>query len=516
MANTASLSFLSTAEKLTLIAYDAPREFSVLASETISRIAAASLLSTAAALDIAAHSLLVLPTFIYVIGRSFYLGEKADFNLPWQHIQRVCNAVAPLFLGSALGILHPFAGIAVSEPSDKHIALGILSSNTNQHFTTPCSPVHSLSMIEQLGASHPYAEHQGVRREIFSREHLELIGTARSFEESLEALQSQEYIHKIANTTLYVMALILTCIKKADLDCFSKELLIRLSGLLVPVLAIVDVTIALIAQAFFLATGLIRIISGSGPIYTEVTTNPLMHLSFFIQNILKALGNLLGTCIWFVDPMTGFQVSLLPAAMFFKIQMCILMLKIEWQIYFAEDRSRFALPIVFGNGECPTLSFPTDTMHKTYLIVEKNGEMFNLYWVNRPNITMKRELTKDVALTQIRSMLDERFPFMDMLKLMDYPVKSSQPEFSNSVNFATIGVQGNSTNCVVSNLFGMLEALDRITGADAETTRLRYKTVRESLMDSYRFYADDFSPFTQDYSIGNVSYRFRDYPEASV
>lgn len=516
MANTASLSFLSTAETLTLVAYDAPRKFSVLASETISRIAAASLLSTGAALDIAMHSLFVLPTFTYAIGRSIYLWEKADFNLPWQHIQRVCNAVAPLFLGSALGILHPFAGIAVSEPSDKHIALGILSSNTNQHFTTPCSPVHSLSMIEQLAASHPYAEHQEDRREIFSQEHLKLISTAKSFEESLEALQAQEYIQKITNTTLHVMAKIIECIKQSNLDCFSEELLIRLSGLLVPVLTIVDLSVALIAQAFFLATGIIRIISGSGPIYTEVTTNPLMHISFFIQNILKALGNLLGTCIWFVEPMTGFQVSLLPALMFFKIQMCILMLKIEWQIYFAEEQSRFALPIVYGNGACSTLSFPAHDMHKTYLIVEKNHDKFNLYWVNRPNISVQRKLTKDAALTQIRSMLDERFPFMDVQKLMNYPVKSSEPQFSNSVHFAGVGAQGNSTNCVVSNLFAMLEALDRITGADAEVTRLRYKTVRGSLMDSYRFYADDFSPFTQGYSIGNVSHRFRDHPEAPV
>jgi hypothetical protein len=149
MNSTASISFISYAEKLTLMAYHGPRNHSVVLSEIISRLAACVFLSAAAALDIGMHTLFVLPTFMYALGKSIYQW-KADFNLPWQHIQRIQNAVAPLLLGSALGLIHPFAGIAMSEPTDKHIALGMLSSNAREDFETPCSPIHSLSIVEEL------------------------------------------------------------------------------------------------------------------------------------------------------------------------------------------------------------------------------------------------------------------------------------------------------------------------------------------------------------------------------
>ena len=133
-----------------------------------------------------------------------------------------------------------------------------------------------------------------------------------------------------------------------------------------------------------------------------------------------------------------------------------------------------------------------------------------------PNISVKRKLSIDEALTQIGSMIDERFPFMDMQKMLNYPVQSSEPQFSDSVNFATIGAQGNSTNCVVSNLFAMLETLDRISGADSKVTDLRYKTTREFLMKTYSFYESNFSPFTEGYSLDQVWSRFKTCPTAAV
>lgn len=495
MENLACISFLSQAETLTLTAYNAPREHSVIISEIVSRIAAAILLPAAAALDIAIHTLLVLPTFVYAIGKSVHL-EETDFILPWQHLQRIRNAVAPLILGGVLGLLHPFAGIAVSEPTDKHSVLGMLSSNVTQNFETPCSPVHSLSIVEELARNHRYVESYGVPREVFSLEHLQIIGEIRDFEWSLEALQAQEYIHKITNITLLFMSQIVMGINASSFDPHTKEALIRLSGVFIPVLTAVDVAVALIAQAIFLATGMLRMISGRGPIYTEVTTSPLMHMAFLTQNTLKAVGNLLGTFVWFVSPMMGFRVSLLPANVFFKMQMSAFMENIKSKMVSASENSRFVLPIVFGNGECSALSVPTHSMHKTYLIVEKKNGLFNLYWVNRPNVSLKHGLSGTAAFMQIRSMLNERFPFMDIEKLMNYPVRSEEPTFSEAVNFAYIANQGNSTNCVVSNLFGMLETLDRVRGDDLEVTQLRYETVRNSLSGQYEFYRDDFSPFS--------------------
>lgn len=518
MKNAAGISFLSGAEKLTLLAYHAPRKYSIIVSEVISRIAATILLSASAAIDIVVHTLFVMPTFIYAISKSIYL-RKADFNLPWQHIQRIRNAVAPLLLGSVLGMIHPFAGLAVSESTDKHIALGMLSSNTNQDFETPCSPIHSLSIVEELALSHRYIEKDGVNKEIFSPEHLKVIRDAKSFEESLESLQAQEYIHKITNVTLAIMAKIKIGIENSSLSTLSKNVLVRLSGLLVPILTVIDITITLIAQAFFLTTGIIRIVSGRGPIYTEVTTNPLMHASFLIQNVLKSVGNLVGTLVWFVSPMTGFKVSLFPANIFFKMQMNILMLKIKVKMHFAREDSRFVVPIVFGDGECSALSIPTHCMHKTYLIVEKKNHAFNLYWVNRPNVSVKNGLSSQAAVMQIKSMFDERFPFMHIERLMNYPVQSKQPEFASSVNFVKIANQGNSINCVVSNLFGMLETLDRIRGEDNEISQLRYTTAREALMKRYSFYKDGFFPFTDisnGYSLHNVWEKVAAYPEAAI
>lgn len=518
MKCTANISFLSEAEKLTLLAYHAPRKYSVTASEIMSRIAAAILLSPAAMLDIVTHTSLLLPIFTYSLGKFIY-HKQADFNLPWQHLQRIRNAVAPLLLGSPFGIIHSFAGLAMSEPTDKHIILGMLSSNTNQDFETPCSPVHSLSLIEELALAHRYVKKGNIQKEIFSPEHVKIIRDAKNFEKTLEFLQAQEYIHKITNVTLFVMAKIKIGIDNSNLSPRIKNISVRLSGMLVPILTSIDIAITLFTQSFFLITGLIRLVSGRGPIYTEVTTNPLMHVCFFIQNILKSVGNLIGTPVWFVSPKTGFKVSLLLANAFFKMQMNLLMLNIKFKMHFAKKNSRFVIPIVYGNGTCSALSIPTHSMHKTYLIIEKKEKLFNLYWVNRPTVSVRRNLKPQSALTQIKSMLDERFPFMDLTKIMNYPVISKQPKFPSVVNFMTIAKQGNSTNCVVSNLFGTLRALDEIRGEDTEVSKLRYKTIRKSLMKKYSFYKDGFFPFTSlsnGYSLTNTWKNIAAYHKAII
>jgi hypothetical protein len=494
MQSTSQISFLSGAEKLTLFAYEAPREYSIILSEVISRLAAMTL-SAAAALDILLHSSLILPTCVYAIGKSIYL-FKIDFTLPWQHIQRIRNAVSPLILGSLLAVFHPFAGIAISEPTDKHIALGILSSHSFQQFETPCSPIHSLSIIEDLAQSHPYAlDHRRINREIFSSQHVNTLKEAKTFEKSLESLQAQEFMHKITNITLFVMAKIFIGIENSYLDHYQKAIFTRLSGVFIPILTVIDMTITIIAQTFFLLTGLIRSISGRGPIYTEVTTNPLMHVTFFIQNILKVLGNLIGTAIWFIFPSIGFKASVLPSNIFFKLQMTILMIEIRLKMLSMKDKSCTAIPIVFGDGECSAFSLPTHSMHKTYLIVEKRRNLFNLYWVNRPSVQLKANLDFNTAQNQIRSMLDERYPFMDLKKLMNYPVRASSPELADSVVYATMERQGNRTNCVISNLFGMLEIIDKIQENDPEIPALRNKVAREYINNQYNFYSGGFSPF---------------------
>lgn len=502
----ASLSFVSGAEKIVLGSYLHLEKHSGVLAEIVGRIAAAALLSLSAALDIVFHTAMIAPTFLYAIGKSVILWQ-ADFTLPWQHLQRIRNAVAPLLLGSVLGVIHPYAGLLVSEPTDKHIVTGMLSSNTCHFTETPCSPVHSLEMASELASS---------CKEVFSDQQRSALKDAASYEYSLEALQAQEYIHKITNITLYAMAGIRSAIEYSGMDDFSKEALTRLSGVLIPLLTAVDLVIVVLVQAFFLTTGVIRLIAGRGPIYTEATTNPLMHVSFLIQNILKVVGNLVGCLVWFVSPLDGFRVSLSLPNLYFKIEMAIFNLRLKARMFFMQENSRFLLPIVYGTGECSAFSVPTHSMHKTYLIVEKKGGAFNLFWVNRPHVDVRSGLTHGEASGQIREMLDERYPFMDVEKMMRYPVNSSKPGFSGAVSLAPVAGQGSGTNCVVSNLFGALEVMDRLDGRHENFTKHRYRAVRNYLDKTYGFYKDGFYPFSENLALSNLFESSRSNPEASI
>jgi hypothetical protein len=489
--NTDNFSILSRAEQVTLMAYDGLKDHSTIASEVVGRVAAAALLSLSAALDLALHTLLLMPTFVYAVGKSITQG-KLDFDLPWQHLQRVRNGIAPLLFGSVAGLIHPLAGIILSDPTDKHAVAGMLSSNTGGYMDTPCSPIHSLEIAADLAKGHRYAEGQ----EIFSDEHIEAIEQARSYEKSLESLQAQEWIHKITNLTLLVMGSIYRAIEDSSCDPITKAVVIRAAGLLIPILNAIDLLTATLAQAFFLITGTIRFLTGRGPIYTEVTSNPLTHVAFFIQNILKTVGNLIGSLVWFVSPTHGFQTSLFAPHKFFHLQLNHLLSNIQEKMQEAKEGERFVIPMLHGNGKSSVFSVPSHSMHKTYLIVEKKGDRFNLYWVNRPTITAKEDLTLATAHKEIASMLRERFPFMDSKKMMEYPVVASMPKFQDSHEFAHIAGQGNSTNCVVSNLFGMLHGLDLLRGDDNTTATLRHRVTRQALMEEYDFYQSEAFPFT--------------------
>ncbi|WP_420420535.1 hypothetical protein [Simkania sp.] len=97
-------------------------------------------------------------------------------------------------------------------------------------------------------------------------------------------------------------------------------------------------------------------------------------------------------------------------------------------------------------------------------------------------------------MEQVGSMVKERYPFMDIDKMMEYPVRSKEPEFPETESFKIDG-QGSHTNCVVSNLFGMLETLDQTEGVDESVKAMRYRAMRDALIEEYGFYKHDFYPF---------------------
>ncbi len=503
-----NISLLSFAERLTLLGYYGPKEKSVIVSETVGRVAGFVLLTPAAAIDLSFHSLSILPAFLYCLGKSV-IKWKVDFYLPWQHLQRVRNAVSPLLLGSISSVLHPLAGIVVSEPTDKHIALGILSSNTKNNCETPCSPIHNLSIVGSL--AHKYR-----KKEIFSAEHLKAINSAGDYERSLEFLQAHTFVQRISNVTLNVMAKIQISTNNSNLNGFNKALIIRASGLLIPLLAPVDAAIALAAQTFFAATGIIQALSGRGPIYTEITKNPLLHASLLLQTIIRSVGTLIAAPVWMVSPMAGLKVIVFSSNLVFNIQNKLQLLRIKVQMHFAKNDSRFVLPIVTGSEDSSVFSRPFESMHTTYLIVEKKEKAFNLYLVNRPDVYCKRQLNSKDAFKQIQDLIEQRFQAPNIETLVKSKKYEGLSVFSNPKKYLTINNQGNC-NCVVSNLFGMLETLDKIQGIDPRVTRSRNQAVRALMLEKYSFYRDDCSPFadmSETFSLRSIWEDFKNYPDA--
>lgn len=172
-----------------------------------------------------------------------------------------------------------------------------------------------------------------------------------------------------------------------------------------------------------------------------------------------------------------------------------------------EENTRFVIPIVYGLGECTALSIPTHTTHKTYLIVEKKNQAFNLHWVNRPKVSLREGLDLQTAMDQIKIMLEDRFPFMDIQKVLNYPITSKEPQFFQTSEQVIQG-QGNQTNCVVSNLFAAIETLDRL----AQSHQCNYQEIRKTLMTKYSFYKNDYSLLSPQ----NFWETFEKYPDAPI
>ncbi len=94
---------------------------------------------------------------------------------------------------------------------------------------------------------------------------------------------------------------------------------------------------------------------------------------------------------------------------------------------------------------------------------------------------------------------------------------STKPEFNKSEEL-TIGNQTNSTNCVVSNLFGMFETLDTLQG-NTDATSKRYEVVRKALTDTYSFYQSDFFPFdkvSNMFTLSDTWEALKSHPNAHI
>jgi len=489
----------------TIPKWAAENRVSTIAVAIIARLAAA-LLSPAAAIDLCFHAILVIPTFVIALASSLW-NWKTDFTMPWQHVQRARNAIAPLVLGSAAGLIHPMAGIFFSEPTDKHAAVGMLGAGINDPETkkkilTPCSPVDSLSLIETLAKAQPTAD-DGT--EIFSDEQIDAIRGAKSLEGSLEALQAQEALHRWVNGSHLVTKKLLDLLGYFELDpvacSWGKWLAIRAVGLLLFPLALIDCTLALLLQALFIVTGVVRLISGRGPAYTESTQNLSFHVGFLLQNVFKTIGTLVGSLVWLISPEKGRQAGLVAGNLIFQLQFECLMLSLRWQMHLAQEGECFLVPIA-SSGDQIDHGFPD---HMTYSVVQKtkdpssNEPRFIEHRVDRgvKNVFSSSEQTPEEIRTRIRKKLTSRFQCMNAEQMMRKNMYSDPYLlcFALKERSRSLDPQGLPRNCVVSNLFAALEQIDHLKHKEPDLCAgERRWTMFGALIKKYSFYKNDFFP----------------------
>jgi hypothetical protein len=97
-------------------------------------------------------------------------------------------------LTSLFSIIHPFAGLLVSEETDKHAFAGMISSNTSKGVDTPCSPIHSLSIIERIAKKNRHKTFEGKKVRILAQEQISAIHGARSIEKGLESIHARRTV----------------------------------------------------------------------------------------------------------------------------------------------------------------------------------------------------------------------------------------------------------------------------------------------------------------------------------
>ena len=495
---TSQVSFVSLAEMATDGAFIGLGKRSAVLGHVCGRVVAVATLSLGGAADIVFHGAMVVPAVFWAVGSSIvYL--KWNVSLPWQHLQRVKNAVSPLLFGSVFGLIHPMAGIFMSEPCDKHIAMAALAANVEipggeREFSTPCSPVQTLSMVKNIGRM---ARLHSSKKHLFSDNHMRAINKAQAMEKDLEAIQAQEYLHQITNLSLHGRNWMIERIASLPLSSSGKMLAIRALAITFPVLAAIDLVAAVFLEGVMLIAGVQQLLTGRGPIYTEITQNPLFHVKFIIHAALKTVGTLLSTFVWPFSMEGAYKTSQFCTQIFYSLQMNYIMLKLRYSMWRLKEGEMTMVPIVFGLSDGSSLSLPFNSMHKTYVVIEKKDEAFNLYWINREIVTKRSGATFSDTIDSVRKMLDTRFPYINDDRLDGLPPKPSEPYLGwTTTDYMTLHRQGTDTNCVISNLFGAFDCIDKITNRTKDTTP-RYTHVRSLLFSAYDFYKWEYTPFIQ-------------------
>ncbi|MDN3507908.1 MAG: hypothetical protein P0S94_03190, partial [Simkaniaceae bacterium] len=352
--------------------------------------------------------------------------------------------------------------------------------------------VQTLSMVKNMGN---LARLKEATKPLFSEHHMCAIKKTEAVEKDLEAIHAQEYLHQITNLTLHGLNWMIGMIENTSLCDKGKIWARRGLAITIPALIAIDLIAAVFLEGIMLATGVMQLIIGRGPIYTEITQNPLFHIKFILHTALKTVGSVLGTIVWPFSAEHAFKTSQACTKLFYNIQMNYIMLKLRFSMWRLKESEITMVPIVFGLNNGSSLSLPVNSMHKTYLIIEKKDENYDLYWINRDKVTKQSKLDLDGTLYTVRNMLDKRFPYINNDEVNNYPPRTSEPSLgSNSSEYMSLPHQGTDTNCVLSNLFGAFDCIDNMNNT-TDQTMPRYAYARSLLASAYDFYKWDYTPY---------------------
>ncbi len=480
------LSALRVAQKITYNIHSNSDSLGWVGSEIISRAVALAFLSLSACFDLVIHTSLLLSSMVYELGKSIKNG-RLDLNLTKQHLERVRISVAPVLLGSVSGLLHPELGILVSDSSEKNSVVGMLSSNNQGYlkFDTICSPLDSYSVLSKIAN----------RKKVgLSEDCKKALKDLKYFEGRLQILQAQDYCLNFLN----IWKPIQDKIDASDQRVFKNNLAIyslkALSIVAKPIFSLLDFAVSVVVQAIFLVAGVSRLITNRGPIYTEVTTNPLFHLSFLILNTLKYIDSLIRIPYEILgNSETKIKCNSL-ASRFFKLQFGHLISVMESKMMQLKDREKLSFPTVVDpfskSYSDPTSNMPFHSLHMTYIQVEKRGKKFHVYSINRPEV--KSGEIDSVEEFGMRGIFNQRFKNLNEIE------GDSDTCLSGLSLQHEIAPQGSQTNCVVSNLFALFEVLNRKAETDHNQSTFPYREIREEISSKYSFYKKD--GLVEDYS----------------
>ena len=477
---TSQISITSRAQQLCSNCHDDPTKSRPL-NAVISRVAAL-LLSPAATLDFAIHAIALPFSIVYAVGKSIYQREL-DFVLPWQHLQRIREAVFPILFGTIFGLLHPYLGIYATEPKVKHVVGGYLLSNSSQGIDVVISPLaayrETVSNLKDLGLS---GEYQKIMKGLIK------------WEESLEKIQSFEmFCPKITHAA---MGKIYQYIDSSLMPFLLKEIISRIAVIAYPIFAAIDLTGAALVSTFFFVTGVAQLVGGKSPAYLETTSSPILHIYHLAKIIIGAIGVTAGFFVSLVSPKCGLKFShpssktLGVVSFLLRIQF----LKLSRQINALKDNERLLLPIVVQNNtniDSELDLLPSHSAHMTYLLIEKENEKFSAELIDRGCFHGARyNLTNKEVLEIAKNALSLRFSSTN--EDLDSFLATT---FSETRGLIDLGQQGSVKNCIITNLFAVFEVMHSRDSASEKMQQVNLRDFKLQQMKKYDYFQYDFFPY---------------------